>query len=276
MVVLAVTVDHKHSALSRAEQLAYLPNGKYLRLAVLGYRQLAADLIWLQAVQHIGAKKDSRQGYAWTYHAVDVLTDLDPQFVPAYYATGLFLGALVGRHDEGTAILTKGMQFNPGVWQLPFLAGYIAYYERCDPVVAGQYLRVAAQVPGAPSYLPKLASRMTVESGDPDAALEFLERFSRNVRDERVRESLAVRMKEVMQERDLRELDRSSRRYYSLYHRYPTTVEELVLKGMIRQLPSDPLGGTYYIDATTGIARASSRGDRLKLHERVACARSAE
>lgn len=74
---------------------------------MLGYRQIVADLIWLQAVQHIGAKRDTQLGYTWTYHAVDVLTDLDPTFIPPYQATGLFLGVLVGRHDEGLAILKK-------------------------------------------------------------------------------------------------------------------------------------------------------------------------
>ena len=75
---LLLILDHERTAVARAEQLAYLPKGDYLKLAVLGYRQVVADLIWLQAVQHIGAKRDTQLGYTWTYHAVDVLTDLDP------------------------------------------------------------------------------------------------------------------------------------------------------------------------------------------------------
>ena len=110
VVELATALDQRRNALMRAEQLAYLPKGEYLRLAVLGYRQLAADVIWLQAVQHIGAKRSSQQENTWTYHAVDVLTDLDPQFVPPYQATGVFLGVLVGHHDDAIAILTKGMR----------------------------------------------------------------------------------------------------------------------------------------------------------------------
>lgn len=79
---LLQVLDQERNAVARAEQLAYLPKGEYLKLAVLGYRQVVADLIWLQAVQHIGAKRDTQVGYTWTYHAVDVLTDLDPTFVP--------------------------------------------------------------------------------------------------------------------------------------------------------------------------------------------------
>ena len=264
-------LDHERNAIARAEQLAYLPKGEYLRLAVLGYRQVVADLIWLQAVQHIGSKRDTQLGYTWTYHAVDVLTDLDPTFVPPYQATGVFLGVLVGRHEEGVTILSKGIPHNPLSWQLPFLAGYISYYERCDSVAGGRYLQLAAKVPGAPAYLPKLAARMTVESGDPDAALEFLDRFSRTVTDERVRDTLSQRMKEIVQEKDLRFLEESIRRYRTKYGQPPAKLEDLILRGIIQHLPADPLGGQYEVDALSGLVRASSTRERLRIHEKVAC-----
>ena len=264
-------LDHEQNGVSRAEQLAYLPQGEYLRLAVLGYRQVVADLIWLQAVQHIGAPRDTPLGYRWTSHAVDALTDLDPTFVPPYQATGLFLGVLVGRHKEGLAILNKGMRHNPAVWQLPLLAGYISYYELCNPATAGEYLRIAAQIPGAPAYLPRLAARMTVEGGDSTAALEFLDRFSRTVTDERVREALGKRIKEIVQEKDLTFLEGSIRRYQAKYGRTPSKLEDLMLHGVIQQLPVDPLGGQYQIDSITGAVSSSSKRERLRIHEKVAC-----
>jgi tetratricopeptide (TPR) repeat protein len=271
MAGLASELEVRRNALMRAEQLAYLPKGEFLKLAVLGYRQLVADIIWMQAVQHIGAKKDSQQGYTWTYHAVDVLTDLDPHFVPPYQATGVFLGVLVRHHDEAIAILTKGIRHNPEVWQLPFLAGYIAYYELCDPAAGSQFLRMAAQVPGAPAYLPKLAARMTVMTGDSDAALEFLDRFSRSASDERVREALGLRVKEILQEQDLRLLESSVYRYYAKFQRYPLKLDDLLLGGVLQELPSDPLGGEYQLDGMMGKVSASSRQERLRMHERVAC-----
>ena len=44
-------LDQERTSVALAEQLAYLPKGDYLKLAVLGYRQVVADLIWLQAVR---------------------------------------------------------------------------------------------------------------------------------------------------------------------------------------------------------------------------------
>lgn len=266
-----VLLEQQRPSSAMAAELSYLPKGEYLRMAVLGYRQVVADLIWMRAVQHIGAKRDTQLGYQWTYHAVDVLTDLDPTFVPPYQATGVFLGVLVGRHEEGLAILSKGISHNPSVWQLPFLAGYISYYELCNPVAGGKYLRIAAQVPGAPAYLPRLAARMTVESGDPTAALEFLDRFSRTVTDERVREALALRMKEVLQEKDLLFLEEGIHRYRTKYGHGPAKLEDLMLHGVIRQLPVDPLGGQYQIHFLTGAVSSSSKRERLRIHEKAAC-----
>ncbi|MBS0169389.1 MAG: hypothetical protein JSR62_03470 [Nitrospira sp.] len=268
---LLQVIDRDRNGIARAEQLAYLPKGEYLKLAVLGYRQVVADLIWLQAVQHIGAKRDTQLGYTWTYHAVDVLTDLDPTFVPPYQATGLFLGVLAGRHEEGVAILKKGIEHNPGSWHLPFLAGYISYYERCDPAAGGEFFRLAARVPGAPAYLPQLAARMTMESGDSSAALEFLDRFSRSVTDERVREALYRRMKEVVQEQDLRQLEDGIRRYRARYSQAPAKLDDLLLRGIMTRLPVDPLGGQYELNSLTGTVSATSTRERLRIHEKVAC-----
>lgn len=266
------SLEQKRPPHVRAEELAYLPKGQYLRLASLGYRQIMADIIWLQAVQHLGARTDTKQGYRWTYHAVDVLTDLDPTFVPAYQAAGTILGVWAGRTQESIAILKKGMQHNPEVWQLPFLIGYDYFYELCDPSSAARYLQIAAMLPGAPEYLPRLAARMAVEAGDPEAALEFLERLVRQTNDERLRTVLTERMKHVMQERNLRSLDAAVGRYSASYHKVPSTLEDMIAKKIIDAIPADPFGGQYVLNAE-GQVRSTAHRERLRLHQQGSCQR---
>jgi hypothetical protein len=269
---IVLFLEEERTDHSRAEELAYLPKGPYLRLASLGYRQIVADIIWLQAVQHLGAPKDTSEGYRWTYHAVDVLTDLDPMFVPAYQAAGTILGVWAGRTHESIAILRKGMRHNPDVWQFPFLIGYDFFYELCDPSSAAQYLQMAALLPGAPDYLPRLASRMAVEAGDPEAALEFLERFLRQTKEERLRETLVERIRVVVQERNLRLLEEAVQRYRSLYGRMPDRLEDLVAKKMIEAVPLDPFGGRYFLDPKGAVQNTVQR-ERLRLHQHVGCHR---
>ena len=88
------------------EGLAQLPKGDYLKPALLGYHHLGADLLWLRLVQVIGKKGNSEDEYAWMYHALDVLTTLDPQY--AYYAGGIILGDLATRPDLSTRLLEMG------------------------------------------------------------------------------------------------------------------------------------------------------------------------
>jgi tetratricopeptide (TPR) repeat protein len=265
MGLLAVA-ERERPAIARAAELSYLPKGEYLKVAVLGYRQLAADLIWLKAVQHFGARKQTTEGYLWAYHAVDVLTDLDPTFAYAYQVAGAILGVWANRVQESVAILSKGMQHNPEVWQLPFYIGYDYFYELHDPGKAAPYLRIASTLPGSPEYLAKLAASMTVEAGDPEAALEFLQRLYQSVQDQRLREGLERRIKEVVVERDIRFLEEGVRRYRARYGRLPVALRELVTGGIIAGVPDDPLGGRYQLNSSDGSVTSTGLRERLKVY----------
>jgi len=265
---LLTVLERQRPASVRAAELSYLPKGEYLKVAALGYRQLVADLIWLKAVQHFGKGRQTTEGYLWAYHAVDVLTDVDPKFAFAYQAGGIILGVWANLPQESIALLTKGMRHNPEVWELPFYVGYDYFYELHDPVQAAKYLRIASELPGAPAYLPNLAARMTVEAGDPDAALEFLERVYEQSQDERMREALTKRMKEVIAEKDIRFLEEGVRRYKARYGKLPVRLEDLVTRGIIVQIPDGPLGGIYTLNVTDGSVTSSRLRERLRTHRK--------
>jgi hypothetical protein len=267
-VGMLVAAERERPAGVRALELAYLPKGEYLRIAVLGYRQIASDLIWLKAVQHFGEPRQTAQGWLWAYHATDVVTDLDPKFVFAYQAGGTILGVWAGRPHESIALLTKGMRHNPEIWQLPFFVGYDYFFELHDFRNAAEYFRIAAALPGAPDYLPKLAARMTVEAGDPQAALEFLERLSAQTQDERLREGLAHRMKEVVAERDIRFLEEGMRRYKMRYKKWPARLEDLVRGGIIAELPVEPFGGAYIVEGSGGTVKSTGLRARLRVYRK--------
>jgi len=261
-------VERQRPSLARAEELSYLPKGEYLKLVVLGYQQMAADLIWLKAVQHLGEKHQTRAGYLSAYHAVDVLTDVDPTFVFAYQAAGTVLGVWAGLPRESIALLTKGMRNHPEVWQLPFYVGYDYFYELHDPVMGARYFRIASVLPGAPDYLPRLAARMTVEVGDPQAALEFLQRLYQQTEDEQVRQGLARRMKEVIAERDIRFLEEGVRRYKARYGKLPVKLEDLVTREIIPKIPEEPFGGIYKLQASEGTVASTGLSERLRVHRK--------
>jgi hypothetical protein len=265
-------IERQRPASHRAFELQYLPKGDYLRVAVLGYRELTADLIWLKVVQHLGEGKPVQAGLRWAYHAVEVVTDLDPRFVMAYRAAGTVLGVWGGQVRESIALLTKGIRYNPKVWELPFLIGYDYFYELCDPAAAAQYFRQASVLPGAPEYLARLAARMTVEGGDPNSAIEFLVRFLQRTPDERLREALRQRIKEVIAERDLRILEDAAGRYTAFFKAPPASLDDLVTAGIVSEIPQSPFEGSRYEwSPRDGRVVNSGLRERLQVHRRVTC-----
>jgi tetratricopeptide (TPR) repeat protein len=246
------------------EGLAQLPKGEYLKPALLGYHHLGADILWLRLVQVIGKKRNSADEYEWMYHALDVLTTLDPQYAYAYYAGGVTLGDLANRPDLSIRLLEKGVKANPEVWNIPFLLGYNYYFLVGDPAKGAEYIMKAASLPDGPAYLPGLATRMAAEAGNPDTALAFLEARLTDTHDPEMREVLANRMKEVIIERDLRLLESAVDAYRTQYRILPATITDLVVTGALPILPQEPFGGDYRLDPKTGSVSSSTHPKRLR------------
>ena len=246
------------------EGLAQLPKGEYLKPALLGYHHLGADILWLRLLQVIGKKRNSEDEYEWIYHALDVVTTLDPQYAYAYYAGGVILGDLANRPDLSNRLLERGVKANPDEWNIPFLLGYNHYFLLGDPAKGAQYIMQAASLPGGPSYLPGLATRMAAEAGSPETALAFLEARLRETQDPEMRESLAKRMKEVIIERDLHILESAVEVYRRQHGALPATLTDLVATGILHTLPQESFGGDYRLNSKTGAVSSSTHPERLR------------
>jgi tetratricopeptide (TPR) repeat protein len=254
----------------RAEQLMtaevrYIPKGDYLKVAVLGYNQLAADLLWLKAVQVMGNRGTEQRDAEWLYQIFDAITTLDPKFDYVYQLGGVFLGVLSDRADLAVRLLSKGVRHNPDVWRLYFFLGFDQFYYLGNYKEAAEAMAKAAALPGRPKYIPLLAARLYAEAQEPALALEFLNRMYEESKDEQVRAQLQVRMKEVMIERDVEQLGRAVDQFTARYHREPKALTDLVAGGIVASLPTEPLGGRYYLDASSHHVKSSSRPEGLRV-----------
>ncbi|MGE0470149.1 MAG: hypothetical protein AB7L09_19760 [Nitrospira sp.] len=253
---------------AKIEELAQLPRGEYLKPALLGYHHLGADVLWLRLLQVVGKKENTADEYEWLYHALDVVTTLDPQYAYAYYVGGVVLNNYANRVDLSNRLLEKGHRENPGEWNLPFLLGHNHYFVLGDAPKGADYIARAARTSGAPDFLPGLATRMHAEAGNPEVALQFLEALWRENPDLVVREKLETRAKEVMIERDLRMLEQAIVHYEKKYQAYPKTLTELVSAGYLPRIPEEPFGGSYELNTRTGQVTSSTHPTRLKVFRR--------
>jgi tetratricopeptide (TPR) repeat protein len=264
--LLQVRIDTQRAVTPKVQRFMYLPQGEYLRGAVLGYEQVVADLLWIQAIQAMGERKVTEEAGHWIYRALDVITTLDPKFVRVYEAGGIALVTLVVLPEESNRILEKGIQHNPDVWTLPYLLGFNYYFELHDDAKAADYIARASRLPGAPEYLAGLATRLYISAREPQVAIDFLVRMYEQTSDENVKRVLERRLKEVMVERDLQLLEEAISRYRKLYTRAPEGLEDLVGPGLLRALPREPFGGRYLYDPQTQAVRSSEMKERLKMY----------
>jgi tetratricopeptide (TPR) repeat protein len=268
LVALQIPLTHWVNSMPKLHQLTYLPSGDYLRMASLGYRELAADLLWLQTIQVMGERKLSEEEGHWLYDAVDRITTLDPKFVRAYEAGSHALCILVVMPEESNRLLEKGMQHNPQEWKLPFLLGINYYFELADDEKAAEAMAKAARLPGAPQGIARLAAKLFVSAKSPQQAVELLAKVYEETSDENVRKVLEVRLKESLVERDIQILEQAISRYQAKYMRRPERLENLVEPGLLQELPTEPFGGHYLYEPATGAVRSSEVTERMRITAR--------
>ena len=249
----------------KMEHLMYLPDAEYVQLASMGYHEMVADLLWLQAIQVMGEHKVSNAAGRWLYRTFDIITTIDPHFVRVYEAGGLALTTLVVLPEESNQLLLKGIEHNPTEWKLPFYLGINYYFEFSDDEKAAQYMLQASRVPGAPPGLVPIAANLFASAKSPQQAVDILAAAYQNTSDEEAKKLLELRLKIMIAERDVVELEHAIKRYQSLHGRFPGRLEDLVAAGLLHHLPQEPAGGRYVYEAATGAVSSSEFPERPKM-----------
>jgi hypothetical protein len=269
LIALQISLKPWQETEKKLERLLYLPDAEYLKIASLGYRELIADLLWIQSIQVMGEKKVSEPSGRWLYRALDIITTLDPKFVRAYEAGGLALTTLVVLPEESNRLMMKGMRHNPTEWKLPFLIGINYYYELYDDAKAAEYISQASRLPDAPSSsLAKIAANLYVSGHSPQQAVNLLAELYEKATDDSDKKLLEIRLKIVLTERDLYTLEQAIVRYRTQQGQYPPRLDALVDAGLLSALPVEPSGGRYVYDAKTGAVSSSEMSERLTMSGR--------
>src|SRR2546428_13420426 len=93
--LLQVRIDAQRAVTPKLQRFMYLPQGEYFRVAVLGFVQVVADLLWSQGIQAMGERKAPEVAGHWTYRALDVSRAWAPQFSRVCVHDGIGLAPCV-------------------------------------------------------------------------------------------------------------------------------------------------------------------------------------
>jgi len=169
---------HAARVLPRPEpfgELAYYPSGRWLRPAVLGHGESAADLAWLRAVQYYGEHRRTDNRFDHLDHVFDILTALAPGFEGAYVFGAFALAQEGRRFDRAEALMERGLEANPGSGWLAFEAGFLHYVRPGgrDLPRAAEYFERAVRLPGSPPSARHFAAYARQNAGDLVVAYEL-------------------------------------------------------------------------------------------------------
>jgi hypothetical protein len=229
-----------------------------------GFRNVLADVVWLEAVQAAGNRKMTRWNYDRLYELLNVVANFDPKFEIPYLLGGLVLGESTPHAQKALHVLGRGKEQYPADWRFPFYMGFTHYFSLGDAVAGGGAMAQAAQLPGSPAYLPGLASRMLSEAREPEVALALLAPIVRQESDPARRAVLERRIREVTVERDLQALERAVEIYQVKMGAVPRALSDLVRAGILSGIPEEPNGGRYLMEPGGKV-----RSDRVSRRLRV-------
>lgn len=234
--------------LGRTPVLYSIPSS-FTAPAALEFKGLVANYLFLKVITNTGdelsrKKRITKETVDYVVESVETITDLDSRFWDPYLFASLMLAWNFNAPEKANAILTKAEKNLPNDYRPSYFKGFNFYYFLKNNEKAAKYMIKASELPGSPSYLPYLATRLSVYSAEHKAAAAFLEQMIKITRNEAIVRQLKMRLKTV---NHLILLEKYVIEYKKKFGRFPKHLEDLVSAGFLKEIPKDPHGGKYLI-----------------------------
>jgi hypothetical protein len=184
---------------------------------------------------------------------------LDPNLLDAYRSGSCFLAeddpVGAGQPKEALKLLDKGFRTHPQEWRLMHDKGFVYYWYLKDFKAAGETWMQAAQIPGAPHWLPSLAAAVLAKGGSFDVAIAlWQEQYQKSTR-ANVRENARNHLISFQVAKEMWELEFLAEQYKKLFQSYPPNLKALIQGQEQRYSLADPLGTPYQYDPQSGRVR---------------------
>lgn len=229
--------------------LSYTTPSKITGPASLEFKGIVSDFLFLKMITSMGEKIGNKERLSskhseYIYNSSDIITDLDPYFWDAYLFADMSLAWGFREFHKANNILLKAKINRPQDYKVPYYIGFNYFYFLKDNVNGAKYLMEAARLPNCPSYIPTLASRLSVYSLKHKTAILFLKGILSKTKNPTIAKQLTVRLNTLI---ILDTLEHKVDEFKNNLGYYPKTIKELVDKKLIQSIPEDPYGGKFMI-----------------------------
>ncbi|MCX7919185.1 MAG: hypothetical protein N3A72_06175 [bacterium] len=263
IIAIGVHALHLHVRKNRGQnpfqELLYLPSGKYLKVVVLGFDNVIADILWLRAIQYFGGHFMGDKNYAMLDRIFEVTTTLEPTFIDVYRFATMALGEEARRYTETTTLLWKGIERNPTSWEIPYDLGFFLLYTVKDYDQALLAYSIATSRPNCPDFVHRIIPFIYSETGREQIAIERWREIYRTAKDDMTKEIADRNIKLIYLKKALKPMREALLAYKKKHGRFPPNIETLVQEGYLRKIPPEPYGSGWAYDPQTGWLRSKFR-----------------
>lgn len=231
--------------------IIYIPSGKFLKYATFGYRAVAADAIYLWAIQYYSTPTiDDR--FDHLDHIFAIINELDPRYQDPYEVGALIAVQEARNPAAAFSILDRGAANNPDQWVYPFNAGHVALMTLKDYPLAEKYFEQCMKIPGAPEFVERLRANAIFKKGDLRTSWETWLEIYKKAPDERTKKIASNHLYNVKAAIDASAVEDAASKYRERFGRPPADLETLLRTGFLREVPKDMDGEDYLYDPATG------------------------
>lgn len=221
--------------------LFFVPQPEYVERVSGTFRPAVALFFYMRGALELAG--DTSKKVDLLLELFHLSLHLDPKLVQA-----AFLGGMVTPNSEedlkkATVFLDKAVELNPNEWRILYWSGF-NFLELGD-IKSGtdRYWR-ASKLPGAPPFLRFSAANLPTQGRTLEQSIIETEGMLESVDNDDAREWIMLRSIWL---HNMLMLENKAKEFKNLVSRHPVALEELVERGLIKEIPRDDIGNGFYL-----------------------------
>ncbi len=221
--------------------LAFVPQPEYVARMSGTYRPAVALFFLMRGALEISGE---------TAHKMDMVIklfnlslELDPKLVQAAFLGGVVAPTTEESLRKSIAFLEKACELNKDNWRIPYWTGY-SHLELGNINKGAEYYWKASLLASAPRFLRYSAANLPIEGRTLESSIVETEGMLESVDNDDSREWIGQRLIWLQ---TMLLLEHKARDFKNQVMRYPLDLNELVERGLIKEIPKDTFGNGFYL-----------------------------
>lgn len=254
-----LSLTDRRKAAPPPERLGYQPSFEVSFFTSLEHRYLLSELLFYDAIFYYGSMVDrpeERPDYGMILKYVDSATRLNPYNIDAYYFGQAILTWDAGMVKDMNHILERGVKKRTWDFYPPFFIGFNNAFFLNDSHSAAQYMELASKLNPTIAFLPNLVGRLYYQANKTEQAIQYLKVVYRGTSNQAVRKGILARISVL---EAILFLEDAVRKFERQTGQAPVKLSELVSARILKAIPPDPYGGSFYYDRSDRRVKTTSK-----------------